>query len=165
VLLRQSIPARSCSLRNRTGLTFLITRESTASTAASKFFVFFCSSWIMSATVFMDSATMVLSTAIDVDILSELPRARNSNFAPVNANGEVRFRSEVSRMNLGRSPDAEVNGVELLDFFDFTLFDLVEDRSKLFAEEHAYDCRRGFVRAEPMLVAAVATEARSKSAW
>ena len=46
---------------------------------------------------------MVLSIMFAVAIDAEEPSIRNSNLLPVNANGEVRLRSVVSRGSLGRT--------------------------------------------------------------
>ena len=45
----------------------------------------------------MDSATAALRSTIGNAIDCDDPTARNSNLFPVNANGDVRFRSVLSR--------------------------------------------------------------------
>ena len=48
-----------------------------------------------------DSATAVLSMTLQHAMESDEPTMRNSKRLPVNANGEVRLRSVVSRTNRG----------------------------------------------------------------
>ncbi len=50
---------------------------------------------------FSVSAMMVFSTIIELEQLAEEPTARNSNLLPVNANGDVRFRSVLSSISSG----------------------------------------------------------------
>src|SRR5690606_7290029 len=47
------------------------------------------------------SATIAFKTVMELAQLDEDPTALNSNLLPVNANGEVRFRSVLSRFNSG----------------------------------------------------------------
>jgi len=90
---------------------------------------------------------------MDVEMFMELPNARNSNLLPVKANGEVRFLSLWSRMNLGSRPTPRSNKSFFLVLVSFAAFDGVDDLGELLAQIHADDCGRGLVGAEPVLVA------------
>ena len=81
------------------------------------------------------------------------PTARNSNLLPVKANGLVRLRSPASLGSGGSVSTPTVSVPLALRRLRAALLDLLEHVGELIAQEDRDDRRRGFVRAQAMIVA------------
>ena len=100
-----------------------------------------------------DSATIVFIATSGPAIDWLAPTARNSNRLPVKANGLVRLRSPAS-LGIGGSTSTPTVIVPAFERrIRAALLDLLEHVGELVAQEDRDDRRRGFVRAQAVIVA------------
>lgn len=107
---------------------------------------------IFSARLSRLSATIVLRTAAGKEIDWAEPTVRNSNLFPVNAKGDVRFRSVVSLPTMGNEEIPRSMISLSVAFVTVPFFDVVQYLGQLVAEEDGDDGRRRLVGAKAVIV-------------